>query len=193
MKSPEGNTIIASGDQYREGVQKATELLRDPLSKSAQRLPLDDTDKANLREATRLVDSLSRFKPQDIVTYLFAGKAYAALEDTVVAKERYEQAIANGKFDNSEPAQASVVEAEFELSTILIRENEPKRAFELADKASKAFPNSAIYLTARASAEVQLQRYTEASADIAKALTIDPKYREANELKKLLLTTPKRN
>lgn len=192
--TPENLPVVVTGDEFNDGVKKATEMVKDPFEKNSRGEELTPADAEKLKEATRLIDSLSRYKPTNLVTYLYAGKAYRILGDTVPAKERFLQVIANRDFDNSDAGKAIVAEAQYEASQILLLSDKTakeyaadlNKAFELADAAAKAYPNSAIYLAARASVEIQTNKTENAVKDIASALIIDPTCRQALQLKRLM-------
>ena len=192
--TPENRAIVTTLDEFNDGVRKAQDIIKGPFEKNAKGEELNTDDIAKLREATKLIDSLSRFKPTNLVTYLYAGKAYRMLNDTEPAKERFLQVIANADFDKSDDGKAIVAEAQYEASQLLILSEKSAKeydadiakAYDFANKSVLAYPSSAIYLSARASVEIQLKKTDSAEKDLSAALVIDPTCRQALLLKKLL-------
>ena len=184
--TPEGQLVATNADSYNQMLEKANQMVKEPLQKDRLQEPLTDEDNKNLKEAVQIIDSLSRYHSTSVITFLFAGKIYRMLGDTSVAQARFEQSIANAGNDLSAEGVASVLEAKFELSQLLLLQGKSAEAFKLADEVVKAQPNSAAYLTARASAETEIKKTAEAMKDVDAALKLDPDFRRAVQLKKLL-------
>ncbi len=185
-KTPEGQLLVTTSDSYNATLQKVNDLIASPFDKDRAGVSLDDTDLRKLREASPLIDSLGRYHPTNIVTFVYAGKIYQLLGDAEVAEARFKQALANEKNDLSQAGVDSVIEAKAAYSQLLVLSGKYAEAFKLADAAVKGHPESPSYLAARASAEVQLKDLAAANRDLDAALKLQPDFVRALRLKKLL-------
>jgi tetratricopeptide (TPR) repeat protein len=186
VKTPDGLDIITNIETYNTSLKQAEALSKTSFEASDRGQDLTPAQNADLLKAAKIFDAMNVFLPAKVGPYLGAGKAYMILGDNERADERLRQCMSNAQYDQSDAGKATVIEAEYLLSLVRGLENDWKTAYDLANDAAKSVPNSAYYLAARASANLQLKRVKEAKADLAKALMIDPTNRKALQLQLLI-------
>jgi len=195
--SPEGVPIVGNGDQYADVLSQVKQLTEGPIRKSNMGEPLSPEELVDLRHAAGLVDSLNAFQPTIFAPYLLAAKVYQLLGKTETAEQRVRQSILNGNaelkacLDNKDIRRADEVrltltEAHYVRSVLLVQMREYSIALDEANAVIESVPNSPTYLSARASALVQLNRVAEAKRDIAAALKLDPNHKTSLALKQLI-------
>ncbi|MGV3618953.1 MAG: hypothetical protein ACO1SV_26805 [Fimbriimonas sp.] len=183
----DGLPLVNNANHYRQLVEESHKLTLKPFSTADSGQELTDEDRDDLREAVKLLDAQSSFKPELVGPYLGAGKAYALLGDDARAEERLRQVISNAPlYDNREVSIRSSLEAKYALSGVRLRQGKFEEAYKLADEAVKGVPNMPNYLLARASAAMELRRLEEAHADVHAALKVDPNNVRARNMELLL-------
>lgn len=191
ITNPDGFPILDNPGDYDAANKEAEGLSLAHFKDFDHGVTLTDKDKKDLRRAAGLFDSMDRLYPAKIEPYLGAGKAYQIIGEYAIADERLRQCISNLPYASTDADRLSVIEAKYLLSVVRGYEGDWKSAFTLADSAvADSKGKSAIYLTARASAETQTGKESAARIDVAKALAIDPFYQRALDLQKLLIDTP---
>lgn len=188
-----GLVTVSSVGQYESYSNEALKLSKAPLAAAQENEPLTDKQKKDLQQSADYYEAMNQFNPIAIEPYFMCGKIYRILERNDVARERFEQAIANGETgirqakangnQNREDAiRLTLAEARAEYSELLVQTGEFTEALNQADEAVKTVPNSADYLVARASASIQLKKLTQAKADLGIAIQLDPKNKKAIDL-----------
>jgi tetratricopeptide (TPR) repeat protein len=185
-KTPEGEDVIYDATTYNDVLKKAEALSRKHFEDYDAGKALTDADLSDLAHAARLFDTMNRFEPTKTGPYIGAGKSYQILGENEVADERLRQCIGNAQYDQSDAGKATVIEAKYLLSVVYGQEGLWQQAYDIANEAVHDVPASAPYLTARASAEIQLKRPAEAKVDLEKALVLYSNYARAERLLKLI-------
>jgi len=201
-----GVPLITTVEEYSKATFKAEELTKEPLQKLAAGEVLSEEDKKALEEGKNYFVALSKSNPLQVTPFFALGRIYEALEEPEEAARNYEQAILNQSKDpvrDSDALKKTVIEAKGSLSLVLQKlaqmANQSKdevelakvplyydRAYQWADQAVVAIPNSVKYLNARAGAALQLKKVDVAKRDVIAALELDPTDETARGLATLM-------
>ena len=185
---PGGGEAIQSQAEYVEAQAKMEELSKGPIHAldTGKELTADDLKK--LREAGEIVDRMNRYAPLVSGLYYLSGKIHFALKEDALAEDAFRQCtLVAPNQATADPAVAAAIretaaEAAYQLSLLLLVRRDVPGAYDAANQAVSAVPQSSNYLTARASALNELRRVDEAKKDLAAALKLDPKNARAKSL-----------
>ncbi len=153
-----------------------------------------------VRQSAKIFDGIIRYQPQMVQPYFSSGRCYELIGQKQTAKERYEQAIRNKSFENTDVGKIAAIESAYRLAQILTEDGENERALKLAEPALKDFATltfaddqtavqnglAAKYNTGIAKIYLQMKKIKEAKTSIDKALTYAPDFAEAVTLKKFI-------
>lgn len=181
--------IFTSFQQYQDAIDQAQKLSLKHLQSYDSGNPMDEREKQDLAAAARLLDACAAYRPTNIALYLGAGKCYQAMGDDVTAVKRLQQGIAVTGPGFMDPAiKDTLVESYYVLSVSLFNLHQYDAALQEINAAIKMY-GSPIYRTRRASIYVEQHRYKEAVQDLVGSMNLDPNYRPAQKLLKLLALT----
>jgi len=186
LKTPEGLPIITDMATYTNAMREATALTQKHFQDYDLGNPISDADKADLRKGAMLLDMANKLQPDKAGLYLDAGRAYLILGDIDEAEQRLLQCLSNSELKSSDLSGEGVADAYFLLAQTRALRQDWKESLKLVTEADKRRPHVATYLTAKASAEVQLKMLPQAKKDLAAALSIDPTYKRALALQRLI-------
>jgi tetratricopeptide (TPR) repeat protein len=178
--------VLRTANEMPETAVQAQKLSQTALEKFSRDEPLTEDDLKNLREAGALLQGIINYEPGVVHPYVGAGLIYRALGAGDKAETLFTRAVNNGRILADEQSKLSVAEAHYNLALIQIERRNYSQAVEEANQAIEAVPNSPNYLSARASAYIQLKKKREAMRDIRTALQLDPNHKRSLGLKKLL-------
>lgn len=190
LKTPEGLPLITDAASYNDAIRQEAAISEPIFAAFDRGEDVSDQDKAQLRKAARIADSANVLRPEKAGLYLESGRAYLILGDLDLADQRLQQCISNSRLQNADIATEGVSDAYFLLSQVRAQQGLWKDSLALATQADKMRPDVATYLTGKASAELQLKMIVEAKKDLSSALKIDPTYRRALQLQKLMDMAP---
>lgn len=185
---PGGGEAIQNDLDYQAAKAKMEALSLERIKAMDEGKPLSADDLKKLREAGEIVDRMNKFAPLVSGLYYLSGKIHFALKEDALAEAAFRQCtlIAPNQA-TADPGAASHIretaaEAAYQLSLLLLVRRDVPGAYDAANQAVSAFPQSPNYLTARASALNELRRVDEAKKDLAMALELDPKNARAQSL-----------
>jgi tetratricopeptide (TPR) repeat protein len=179
--------VITSGAQFSDVLEEARALSEGPLTRFDAGQEPSESDRAGLREAARLLEGLSAFKPENFGVLFLTGKTYQALGEHVTASERFRDcANAISPETKVEEVRSMLAEAYALRAVSLERVGAFEEAEQSATNALALYSNNPNYLAALASAEIQLGKRSEAQFHLKKALLVDPEHRRSLQLVKLL-------
>lgn len=184
--TPDGIPVISDPVTYAETNRQVAVLTQPRFEAFDRGDELTDSDKAALRRAVRMIDSAILYHPENPGHFLDAGRCYLILGDLDLANDRLQQCLMNAAVDGTNFAKEGVADAKYLLSQVLAQKGAWQGSLDLINEANQTRPDVATYLTAKASAEIQLKKYAEARKDLNRALQIDPQYKRALQLQKLL-------
>jgi tetratricopeptide (TPR) repeat protein len=169
-KTPEGYPIFHSVGESQEAANHAQELTAPVFAKISSNQPLNSLDIAQLQEAAKIYEGLTRFQP-DYGPYFALGQIYQALgenEKTVSRLRQFfelapEKELIPGQFAD---AHGLIAAALFELQKYseVVSELDPVIAKE---------PRADL-LIIRGRAKLQLGQIKEAHADFEQAYVLQP-------------------
>lgn len=189
---PDGTTLINNPSHYTQVLREAEDLVQVPFEMFDSGNDLSDKDRADLRKATKLFESLNQFQPTKIGPYLGAAKAYQILGDYESAERDLQQVLNNIPiYENNDNGKRAAIEALYVMSLVKFGQGNYEEAFKNADLAVTAAPKVPNYRLARASAEVQLKKLDDAKADLQAALELDPGHPKAKRLLKFIESAQK--
>jgi len=186
VQTPEGLPIISDMASYNQAIQQAVALTQKHFIAYDQGDTLTDADKADVRKGAALFDTANKLEPDKAGFYLDAGRSYLILGELEDAEQRLMQCLSNAQLPSSDFKAEGVADAYFLLSQVRALQQDFKESLKFVTEADKKRPHVATYLTAKASAEVQLRMMPEAKKDLASALSIDPAYKRALALKRMI-------
>lgn len=203
--TPEGIPVITDRGGYIDAVKKAEQLSKDILL-AADKGKEPSTEEADkVRECAKIFDGIIRFQPQMVQPYFSSGRCYELIGQKQTARERYEQAIRNKSFENTDFGKIAAVEASYRLAQLVNEEGDYKKALGIAEPAIKEFYTltfaddqtavrnglAAKYYTGIAKIQIQLKAFKEAKESLEKAITFAPGYPDAITLQKFLQSEAK--
>jgi len=186
LKSPDGLPLIVDNETYSEAIRQSVALTQSHFEAYDRGDTLTDADKADVRKGATLLDTANQRQPARAGLYLDAGRCYLILGDLDLAENRLLQCLSNAEQKNSDLQPEGVADAYFLLSQTRALQQDWKESLKLVTEADRKRPHVATYLTAKASAEIQLKMMPLAKKDLAEALRIDPTYKRAIALKRLI-------
>ena len=190
--APYGGTMITSDAEYEATKAKMEDLSLKRLQAYQSGQKLSEDDLKALRQAGDMVDKMILYSPVLTGLQFLSGKIHHVLGEDTIAADRFKQCtlIADNEISQhlNEKAAISQTAAEcgYQLSQLQLLKGQIKEALASAEAAVKAVPNSADYLTARASALNELRRTDEAKKDLTLALKLDPSNSRARGLLRLI-------
>jgi len=177
--------IIGDNNEYREVLAKADKESTDILQKISMDETLTSEDRTRLSKAASLWEGLIAYEPNKFSSYLALGMIYRGLDNPEVAERHFRQCLNLIPPSDDLAIVATVNEAHYQLSRALFDEKKYENAAAEASTAVQSDKDNPNYLTARASANIQLKNYDLAKADLKAALKLDPNHKRANSLIKL--------
>lgn len=186
VQTPEGLPVISDMSSYNQAIQQAVALTQKHFIAYDEGDTLTDADKADVRKGALLFDTANKLEPDRAGFYLDAGRAYLILGEVEEAEQRLMQCLSNAQLPNSDLKAEGVADAYFLLSQVRAMQLDFKGSLQFVTAADKKRPRVATYLTAKASAELQLKMMAEAKKDLGLALSIDPTYKRALALKRMI-------
>jgi tetratricopeptide (TPR) repeat protein len=186
VTTPEGIPVIYDPNEYNMTIEKARSITQPIFVAYDKGTEPTDAQKIELRKAALMYDAANRFDPVSMEPYFQAGKAYLIVGDYETADERLRQLVSNQIYNMNSAGEDTVAEAKNLLSIVRGLEGQWPSALELANAAVKKHPDSAVYHTTRASAELQLNLLDAAKQDLEVAHTLDPNYKRAILLNALI-------
>lgn len=181
-----GNPIVTNADQYAETLDHAEKLSEQHLLDADQGKEMSDSAVKDLQKAAGMFDSLANFQTTNIAPYLGAGKCYQVLGNDEAAVKRFQQGLATVPPDPIAAVLDTEIETYYLLSKSLFNLKDYPNSLKAVDSAIKLFPRSPIYLSQRARIYIQQHQYVEAARDLNDAIRIDPSYKLAQGLLKLI-------
>jgi tetratricopeptide (TPR) repeat protein len=181
-------TAIVDASTYEAARARMSELALERMKAFDAGRPLSADDLAKVREASSILDRMVQFMPNVSGNYFFSAKAHRILGENAVAIERYRQCVFVAPNDAAlRPQEAPLIkgaaaQANYELSGLLLQQNDRQGAFDAANDAVVAYPDTPDFLVARASALNELRRLPEAKRDLERALKVDPNHAAAQRL-----------
>jgi tetratricopeptide (TPR) repeat protein len=175
---------------YRDELFRANDLIAPVLAKARQGKEPTDQEKANLLEGAQIIENASSFLPNRAIPYESAGEAYFYADQYDLAELNFKLCLQNVAKEGGVAAVEAGNQSHYLLSQTYAKRGDYKRALAEARLAVRGQPNSADYMAALASVEVQLGDLGEAGRHVAAALTIDPENGSAGALRHLLETSP---
>ncbi len=199
-KSADGVPNITDRGGYVDAVKEAEQLSKDLLIAADQGKELSPDDLTKIAKCAKIFDGIIKYQPQYVQPYFSAGRCYELVGQKQVAKERFEQAIRNLGFENTEQGRVVAMESNYRLSQLLNESGEQAAALPyiqtalkeitevLKDPAQKPAQDQlhGIYWVGLAKIQVQQKKISEAKQSLDKALTISPGQPGAIALKKFL-------
>lgn len=188
-RMPNGMPVIESEEQYNYALQKVTQSTPTAVGKFNVGLDLDQKDKDVCLEGAKTFDTMNAFRPDMAAGYFEAGLLYYLGGDTDSALSRLDQCLANAdqpfnlKTEKDKAAvDAVVADCHHMLSLVAFDRHDYQTALQEANAAfAKVKPRPGYYV-ARARAEIQLNKNSEARKDVSAALKLDPSYLPAHSL-----------
>lgn len=189
---------IRTAAEASDYLAKAESLSRSLLEKAAKGESLTDPEKDNLREAANIFKGVRAYDPTKFGAYFAEGKVRYAVEEYDEAFKLMQQAIVLAPPPQPPPPLAviqTIAEAHYVSSRCLFFMGRFAEAAEAAKLASTLAPSNPDYMTARASAllEVKSPVPAERQADeneakvlVVKSLGRDPEHKDALRLAKFL-------
>lgn len=185
---PNGTQIIESEEQYNYALSQVSQMTPGAVSKFNMGIELEQPDKDAAKKGALIFDSMNAFRP-DMTAGLFeAGLLYYLSGDTDTALSRLQQAIAdesqpvNLKAGTKAALNAVIADCHHMLSVIAFDRHDYTKAADEANIALHSSPPRESYYFARAQAEVQLNRISDAKKDLKEALKLNPSYVPATRL-----------
>lgn len=181
-----GNPIVTNIDQYSETLDRAEKLSEQHLLDADQGKEMTDSAVKDLQKAAGMFDSLANFQTTNIAPYLGAGKCYQVLGNDDAAVKRFQQGLATVPPDPIAAVLDTEIETYYLLSKSLFNLKDYAGSLKAVNSAIKLFPRSPIYLSQRARIYIQQHQYVEAARDLNDSIQIDPSYKLAQGLLKLI-------
>jgi tetratricopeptide (TPR) repeat protein len=176
--------LIRTAPEFQATLERARGLSEAHMAKFDAGEALTEAEKADLRKASKLFEGLVGFEPRRYQPHFGLGKIEFTLGNREKALRHLQQAVLSAPRDleNNELARLTVAEARY-LSSLLYFEFEDwPRARDEGRAAYVLVPQSSLYATAWAAAEMQLGEEDEAIRILRIALLIDPENERAQQL-----------
>jgi len=177
---------ISNAGEYNQALGEAQKISQEALDKLSRDEPLTSQDRSNLSKADDLFISIIKYQPDLFAPWLARGMIYRGLNDPTYAEQMFQMCLRTIPPSKNPDVIATSAEAHYQLSRVYFDQHKYDNAIAEASTAIQTVANNPNYLTARAAAFMQKQRYDEAKKDLDDALKLMPDHKRAASLRRLL-------
>lgn len=177
---------VDNEEEYASTLAKARELSKKPLEAFNWGDELTETDRQNLREASKLFQALVRFDPLQFAPHLALGKIEYALGNLPEAKKSLEQGMILMPERGSRETIIVAGAARDDLANVALLQGDLDEAEANALDALTLIQGEPSFLATYASVLLQKGRVKEAREQVDRALERQPQNKRALRIKRLL-------
>lgn len=167
-------------------MEQIASLTETAFQKLLDRMPMDEKDISNLKQAQPISKDLVDYDPLDIGYAAIMGKIELGLGRSEDAEVTLQNALLIKPKDADDQDALIRAGVHADLSQIAFSQKKFEVALKEIQTARKELPQDPYFMTYEASTLIELERFGEAKDLCKEALKIDPGHKPAADLLKLL-------
>ena len=191
IRHAENVPLIRSGGEMKVALDEVSKITVGPIERAELGEALTPQDEKDLRRASRLLQGVVKFQPDNYLAHFALGQIHYALGDYVVAIAALSECPKRAPDKLEGTSKETVARAFYLMSQSYIQVGAWEEADKAIEDAIKLVPISSDYYTGLAATKIQLKQYDKARAALEQALKLEPDHYKATSLKRLLIQEKK--